>query len=162
MLVAVVAALLAAGAAAAVLLGGGDDEQAAPRLSKQQYEDRVLDASRPFTQQAARADNLPSHVTTPRDAARAATQLTTLRTAADRYIDTLETMRPPADIERVHRRLIGRFKQIRAVIADAAAAADLGNDDVYRATPRRLEKAFQELDGLAPEFQSRGYRRLGL
>jgi hypothetical protein len=163
LLIAAAAALLAAAAAAVVLLAGGDDgRDTAPRLSKDAYQDRVLDASRPFTQEAAKTEHLPAHVTRARDALRAARQLTALRTATDRYIRTLEQMRPPADIEGVHRRLVRLFKQIRTAIADAGAAADLGNDDVYRATPRRLDRAFQELENLAPEFESRGYRRLAL
>jgi hypothetical protein len=155
--------LLATAGALALLTGGdGGKDKAAPRLSKDEYQDRVLDGSRPFTQAAAKTQNLPAHVTRARDAIRAATQLTQLRKATDKYIQVLQSMRPPADIESVHRRLIGLFKQIRAAIADASAAADLGNDAVYRSTPRRLDRAFQEVENLAPEFQSRGYRRLAL
>jgi len=159
-----VALLVAAAAAVVLVAGGGGDgkDSAPPRLSKDEYQDRVLDGSRPFTQAAAKTENLPAHVTRAPDAIRAASQLATLRGTADRYIQTLESMRPPADIESVHGRLIRLFKQIRAAIADGGAAADLGNDSVYRSTPRRLDRAFQELENLAPEFESRGYRRLGL
>jgi hypothetical protein len=152
--------VLAAATVAAVLLLGGDGDGSAPRLSKERYQDRVIDASRPFTMQTAKIERLPAHVTKPRDAIRAATQLTTLRKTTDAYIATLEHMKPPADVEDLHRRVIGIFKRIRTSVADAGAAADLGNDDVYRSGPRQLEAAFKALDDLRPAFESRGYRRL--
>ena len=160
LLIGAIAALLAAATVAAVLLLGGSSDGGAPRLSKEEYQDRVIDASRPFTAQAAVTEDLPAHVTRPRDAIRAATQLTTLRNTADKYIATLEHMKPPADVEDLHRRLIVMFKRIRTNIADAGAAADLGNDTVYRSVPPRLESAFRALDDLRPAFDSRGYRRL--
>jgi len=154
------AALLVLGAAAAVLFATGGDGGGPNRLSKDEYQDRVLDASRPFTAQAARTSRLPGHVNTPRNALEAGTRLATFRDAIDRLIATLEDMNPPNDVEDLHARMIVVFKRIRSHIADAGAAADTGNDRVYRSVPAKLDRAFQTLESLAAPFGSRGYQRL--
>jgi hypothetical protein len=159
-LVLAAAALLAAVVAAAVFLAGGSgDERPAP-LSKDQYQDRILDATRPFTRQASLAETLPAHVLKPRDALKAAGQLATFRKTTDRLIARLEQMTAPADVRDLHRRVIAVFRRIRGHIADAGAAADLGNDRVYRSIPAKLNKDFEALTPLGPAFEARGYKRL--
>jgi hypothetical protein len=159
-LVLVAAALLAAAGAAAVLLAGGSGDERPARLSKDQYQDQVLDASRPFTRQAALTTNLPAHVLKPQDALKAAAQLATYRKATDRLIASLQHMTPPADITGVHRRVIADVVRIRGHIADAGAAADFGNDRVYRSIPAKLDKDFAALTSLRAAFEARGYKRL--
>ena len=56
--------------------------------------------------------------------------------------------------------MIAVFKRIRGHIADAGAAADFGNDRVYRSIPAKLDKAFEALAPLGPAFEARGDKRL--
>jgi hypothetical protein len=154
------AALLAAVIVAAVLLTGGSSDERPAGLSKDQYQDQVLDANRPFTRQAAVTENLPAHVLKTPDALKAAAQLSTFRKTADRLIGRLEQMTPPADVADLHRRVIAVFKRVRGHIADAGAAADFGNDRVYRSIPAKLDKDFEALAQLGPAFAARGYKRL--
>jgi hypothetical protein len=52
-------------------------------------------------------------------------------------------------------------KRLRSHVADAGAAADSSNDRVYRAVQANLGRDVREIDALGPEFDSRGYKRLG-
>ncbi len=159
-LVLAAAAFVAAALAAAVLLAGGSGDEPPARLSKDQYQDRLLDANRPFTREASLTEKLPAHVLKERDALEAATQLSTFRKTTDRLIGRLEQMTPPTDVADLHRRVIAVFKRIRGHIADAGAAADFGNDRIYRSIPAKLDKAFEALAPLGPAFAARGYNRL--
>jgi hypothetical protein len=107
------------------------------------------------------ADRLPDSVREPEDAARAAGRLADLRRTTDRMIASLRSITPPEDVGDLHRRLIDVFRRMRGHIADAGAAADVGNDRVYQAVPEKLGRESARLESLAPEFRSRGYRRLG-
>jgi hypothetical protein len=156
------AALLVAGVVAVMLVAGGGGD-ARPALSKDQYQDQVLDATRPFTAQVTDANaRLPASVRKPRDAVGAAATLADLRRTTDTMIVTLRSITPPGDIADLHRRVIEVFQRMRGHIADAGAAADIGNDRVYRTVPEKLDQESARLDSLAPEFRSRGYSRLGL
>jgi hypothetical protein len=159
-LVLAAAALLAAAGAAAVLLVGGSGDDPPARLSKDQYQDQVLDASRPFTRQAAMTANLPAHVIKPQDSLKAAAQLATFRKATDKLVANLEHMNPPADVTGLHQRVIAIIRRIRGHVADAGAAADFQNDRVYRSTPAKLDKDYADLQSLGPVFDARGYKRL--
>ena len=156
------AALLVTGVVAAILLvAGGGDEGPRP-LSREAYQDRVLDGTRPFGAQFAESANrLPASVRDPEDAVRAAGRLADLRRTTDRVIASLRRITPPEDVGDLHRRVIDVFQRMRGHIADAGAAADIGNDRVYRAVPEKLGRESAALESLAPEFRSRGYRRLG-
>jgi hypothetical protein len=157
------AALLAAVAAAAVLFGtAGGGEKKAPPLSKDRYQDRVLDTVRPFSAQAVSLESsLPAHVSGPQNAIRAASGLARLRKTADGLVASLHGMVPPADVKDLHGRLVQLVKRLRNHVADAGAAADSGNDRVYRTVQASLGRDVREIDALGPEFDSRGYKRLG-
>jgi hypothetical protein len=84
-----------------------------------------------------------------------------MRKTNDRALAALHDITPPLEVEDLHRRLINVFQRVRGRIADAGAAAEVSNDRVYRAVPSKLGAEFARLEMLAPEFRSRGYRRLG-
>ena len=156
------AGLLAAVVVAAILLVPGSGDEGERGLSRAQYQDRVLDATHPFNAMFVSLDDrLPRDVREPQDGVRAAALLTDLRKTNDRALAALREITPPQDVEDLHRRLINVFQRVRGRIADAGAAAEVSNDRVYRAVPSQLGAEFARLEMLAPEFRSRGYRRLG-
>jgi len=147
-LLAVGAAAIAALAVAAVLLvsggGGGDDAGGggAKPLSKDAYQDAVIDASQDLTQAFVTVSpNLPADLSDPARAQRDAKRLTALRKKIDRFVGRLESIDAPAD---------------------AAAAASFGDNTVYISAPQRLQHDTDELDSLADDFRAKGYRRLSL
>lgn len=159
------AAAVAAVAIALVLLlsGGGGDGEGAEPLSKDKYQDEVLDASQDLNQAFVTVSpTLPENLSDPAKAQQAARGLTKLRNTTDRFIARLESIDPPADIESVHARLIGMVKQMRSDVADAGAAASLGDNAAYTAAPKKLERDTGKLDSLADDYRAKGYRRLSL
>ncbi len=162
------AAAVAALAVALVLLisGGGDDGGSGsggnPKpLSKDAYQDAVIDASQDLTREFATVSPaLPADLSDPAKAQQAARSLTRLRNTVDRFVGRLEAIDAPADIRSVHAELIGMVKQMRSDVADAAAAASFGDNAVYKAAPEQLQQDTAELDGLADDFKARGYERL--
>jgi Protein kinase domain len=156
------AAALAVIVATAVVLssGGGGG---ARHLSRSQYQDRVLDAARPWNRTMATVTpRLPAHVRRPRDAQSAGTALASLRKTTDTFIAALNALTPPSEIQDVHRRLVAIVMRMRGHIADAGAAADFGDDRVYTSVPQKLQTDFQALDALGPAYAAKGYKRLSL
>jgi hypothetical protein len=162
---AAMAAAVAALAVALVLLlsgGDGDGDGAAP-LSKDAYQDAVIDASQDLTQAFVTVSpTLPEDLSDPAKAQEAARGLTKLRNTIDRFVDRLESIDAPADIENVHAELIGMVKEMRTDVADAAAAASFGDNAAYAAAPTKIERDADQLDSLADDFRAKGYRRLTL
>jgi hypothetical protein len=159
------AALVAAIAVVLVLSSGGDggDGGTSTPLSKDAYQDAVIDASQPLTREfASVSPTLPEDLSDPARAQEAATGLTKLRNTIDRFAGRLEAIDAPADIEGVHARLIGMVKEMRSDVADAAAAASFGDNAVYKAAPKQLEQDTDQLDGLADDFKAKGYTRLSI
>ena len=156
------AALLAALVAAAVLLlAGGDGKPQG--LSKDAYQDQVIDATLPFSAEFTRAGStLPDNLRDPERAQQAAVALTGLRKTLDELIGRLEGIEAPADIEDVHAQVIAMVRKIRSDVADAGAAASLGDERVYQAVPARLNRDVKALDSLADDFAAKGYTRLSL
>jgi serine/threonine protein kinase len=155
-------ALVVAAALAAILLTGGDDSSEPTPLSKDAYQDRMVDLSRDISAATTRTGDLPDDVTTPEDKLRAANSLARLR---DSYARTLADMRrivPPADITDVHARTVDLVARIRTHIADAVAAADFSNEEVYRSSLQEAEQESQKVNALAKQFRDRGYERLGI
>jgi hypothetical protein len=156
------AAALAVIVATAVVLssGGGGGER---HLSRSQYQDRVLDAARPWnTALATVTPRLPAHVRRAPDAQTAGTALAGLRKTTDRFIAALTAMSPPSEIQDVHRRLVAIVTRMRGHIADAGAAADFGDDRVYTSVARKLQTDFDALNALGPVYAAKGYKRLSL
>jgi hypothetical protein len=156
------AAALAVIVGTAVVLssGGGGG---ARHLSRSQYQDRVLDAARPWNRTMATVTpRLPAHVRRPRDAQSAGTALASLRKTTDTFIAALNALTPPSEIQDVHRRLVAIVMRMRGHIADAGAAADFGDDRVYTSVPQKLQTDFQALDALGPAYAAKGYKRLSL
>jgi protein kinase-like protein len=158
------AAVAALAVALAVLLsGGGDGGGGAKPLSKDMYQDEVIDASQDLTQAFVTVSpSLPEDLSDPAKAQQAARGLTKLRNTIDRFVGRLDSIDAPADIESVHARLIGMVKQMRSDVADAAAAASLGDNAAYTSAPKKLERDTDELNSLADDFRAKGYRRLSL
>jgi protein kinase-like protein len=162
------AAVAALGVALVLLLSGGGDGGGGsggnPKpLSKDAYQDAVIDASQDLTRGFVTVSpNLPSDLSDPAEAQQAARSLTKLRNTIDRFVGRLEAIEAPADIRSVHAQLIGMVKQMRSDVADAAAAASFGDNAVYKATPKQLEQDTNELDSLADDFKAKGYTRLSL
>jgi hypothetical protein len=164
--------LLAAGAAAVaalvvalvLLLSGGDGGGGGSEpLSKDAYQDAVIDASQDLTQAFVTVlPTLPDDLSDPAQAQQAARRLTGLRKTIDRFVGRLEDIDAPANIENVHAKLIGMVKQMRSDVADAAAAASLGDNAAYTAAPKKIERDTDQLDSLADDFKAKGYRRLSL
>jgi hypothetical protein len=157
-----VAAGVAAGAVAiAVALGsgGGDDGQAP--LTKDQYQDQVLDAARPYQADVVKAGDLPAHVKQAEASIEASTKLADLRKSLDRAIAAIDRIPPPADVEDLHGRVLQVLRASRKEIAAGGAAAGFGNDADYRAALMRFQQETDRLDQLAPAFRERGYDRLG-
>jgi Protein kinase domain len=154
------AAALAVIAVAAVVLSSGGGGGRRP-LSRSQYQDRVLDATRPWTAALATAiQRLPAHVRRSRDGETAGTALAGLRKTTDRFIAGLNVLTPPDEIRDVHRRLVAIVTRMRGHIADAGAAADFGDDRVYTSIPGKLRTDFEALTRLGPVYVAKGYNRL--
>jgi hypothetical protein len=157
------AAVAALAVAVVLLLSGGGDGGGAQPLSKDAYQDTVVDATQDLNAAFLKvAPTLPEDIRDPVKAQQAARGLTQLRKAFDRLRVRLEAMEAPADIESVHARLVANVKQTRSDIADAAAAASLGDNEAYKAAPKKLERDTQEIDGLSDDFKAKGYTRLSL
>ncbi len=167
-LLGVSAAAVAALAVALVLLlsgggdGGGSGGNPKP-LSKDAYQDAVIDASQDTTRDfVAVSPTLPADLSDPAKAQQAARSLTKLRNTIDRFVGRLEVIDAPADIRDVHAQLIGMVRQMRSDVADAAAAASFGDNAVYKAAPKQLQQDTDQLDGLADDFKAKGYNRLSI
>ena len=142
--------------------GGGSGGNPEP-LSKDAYQDAVIDASQDLTREFVTVSpTLPADLSDPAEAQQAARRLTKLRTTLDRFVGRLEAIEAPADIRSVHAQLIGMVKQMRSDVADAAAAAAFGDNAVYKATPKQLQQDTDELDSLADDFKAKGYNRLSI
>jgi Protein kinase domain len=152
-------ALVAAAVVIALtLLTGGDGDP----LSRDAYQDRMLDSGRQINAATASAGELPDHVNRSEDQLKAATTLATVRDSLDRTLSQMRRMVPPTDVADLHTRVIDIISRTRAHIADAVAAADFSNDRRYRSSVIQAEAESQKLDSLAGEFRARGYERLGL
>ncbi len=79
----------------------------------------------------------------------------------DRFLRTLRTMIPPADVQDLHERLLAVFSSVRDDVADAVAAADAVNDGDYQAALKRVVKDSDRLDPIGRQFRARHYARLG-
>jgi hypothetical protein len=156
-------ALVAVAAAiAAVLLTGGDGDAEPTPLTKDAYQDRMLDLGRDISAATADAGDLPEHVRRPEDKLEAGTRLATLRDTFDQTISRMRRIEPPTDVADLHAEVIGIVSRTRTHIADAVAAADFSNDESYRSSLRQTGVESDKLDSLAAEFRARGYERLGL
>jgi hypothetical protein len=159
------AAVAAVVAALVVLLSGGGDDGGggAKPLSKDKYQDEVIDASQDLTQAFVTVSpTLPEDLSDPAKAQKAARGLTRLRGTIDHFVSRLESIDAPSDIENVHAELIAMVKQLRSDVADAAAAASFGDNDAYTTAPKKLERDTDRIDSLADDFRAKGYRRLSL
>ena len=161
------AAVAALAVALVLLLSGGGDGGGSGSggnskpLSKDAYQDAVVDASQDLTRAFVTVSpTLPDDLSDPAEGQQAARGLTKLRNTIDHFVDRLEAIDAPADIRSVHAQLIGAVKQMRSDVADAAAAASFGDNAVYKATPRQLEQDTNELNELADDFKAKGYNRL--
>jgi Protein kinase domain len=157
------AAVLLAGLAVALtlILGGGGSSGPTP-LSKNAYQDGILDAFRPTTVAVTNADKeIPEHVSSGSASIRAGNALTRVRKSYDRLLVRLRRMVPPADVTDLHRQLIAVVGTVRADIADAGAAADAVNDRDYRGARTRFTKDSNLLDPIGRKFKARGYSRIG-
>jgi hypothetical protein len=152
-------AAVAVGIAVALAGGGGDDRPAG--LTKDQYQDQVLDAARPYQADVVRAGNRPAHVKAAEAAVQASTKLADLRKSLDRTIAAIDRIPPPADVKDLHGRVLQILRASRKDLAAAGAAAGFGNDADYRAALMRFKQDNNTLDRLAPAFRQRGYDRLG-
>jgi hypothetical protein len=122
----------------------------------------VLDATRPFAAATQHAEERLSGGLENSDAQiQAAAELAKVRTVEDRTIAKLQGMTPPADVRDLHGRILDVLRRTRTDIADAGAAADLGNKRSYQAALTRFSTDSRGLDALGPAFKSRGYTRLG-
>ena len=153
--------LIAAIAVALASGGGGSGDNEPKSLTKDQYEDQVLDAARPYIAQTARTGELPDHIDDPESAVDAADKLSSIRKTLDTTIADVERIRPPDDVKDLHARTLKILRSTRRDLAAAGAAADFGNDADYRAALRRAQEGSGQLDAMAPEFRARGYPRLG-
>ena len=165
--VAAAAAGLAALALALVLLlgGGGDDggSSGTPALSKDAYQDAVIDSSQGFTSTFVDVGpKMPETLNDPAKAQEAARDLTTLRNSADSFIAKLKAIDAPADIAPVHAQLIALVGKLRSDIADGVAAASFGDEKAYRTVPKAIEHTTNEIDALSDDFAAKGYTRLSL
>lgn len=166
--------LLAAGAAglaaltlvlALLLSGGGGDDSGggAEPLSKDAYQDAVIDAQQDVnTKFATVGASLPEQLDDPAKAAKASRDLVGLRKTFDGLITKLEAIDPPADVKDLHEQVIAMVRTLRKDIADAGAAASFNDQKAYDAAGKQLARDSEALDGLAGEFAKRGYDRLSL
>ena len=155
-------AIVAAAVTVLLVLGGGDGSPGPTPLTKDQYQDSVLDVTMPFaTRVSEGGQRLPEHIRDSKDGIDAARELTTTRRIADTAIAKLEQLIPPSDVKDLHSRLIQVLKRMRSDVADAGAAAGFTNDSEYQGAVARFSRDAKSLDALAPEFRARGYRRLG-
>jgi class 3 adenylate cyclase len=145
----------------ALLTRGGESE---PKpLSKDAYQDQLLDAYRPTSAIILAADReVPDHVRSGQTALAAGRGLAEVRKSMDRFLARLRSMTPPEDVEDLHKRLLAIFFRVRQNIAYAVAAADAVNDRDYRAALRRVTEGSNRLDPIGRQFRARGYARLGV
>jgi hypothetical protein len=156
-------ALVAAAVVLALMLFTGGDGKAEPKpLTRDAYQDRMLDLGRQINRATASVGELPEHVTRSEDTLRAATLLAGLRDSFDRTLSQMRRIVPPTDVEDLHARVIDIVRRTRAHIADAVAAADFSNDRRYRSSLLQANAESKRLDPLAKAFRERGYERLGI
>jgi len=161
LLLAVLVSVLAALAVTVALVSGGGESGPKP-LSKDAYQDRLLDAYRSTNAAILKADReAPDHVSSGRPALRAGRALARVRRSMDRFLATLRSMTPPTDVKDLHERLLAVFFAVRQDIADAVAAADAVKDRHYRAALKRVIEDSNRLDPIGRQFGARGYARLG-
>jgi serine/threonine-protein kinase len=154
--------LAVAGAVIAVAAGGGGEtKNAPPAMSKESYQDALLDAVRGLKITDAQvAPKLPQHVKATDQALVAGSELAKLRTEVSKDLTKLRSLTPPDDVRDLHARFVAVFDTLEGRLADAVAAADARNDARYRATLATLSGDLG-LDPLAREYGKRGYTRLG-
>jgi hypothetical protein len=153
---------LVAAALAAILLTGGDGSSEPEPLTKDAYQDRMIDFSREISAATAAAGALPEHVTRPEAKLKAANRLADLRDIFDRTISRMRRVVPPTDVKDLHAAVIEIVGRTRGDIADAVAAAEVSNNNVYQSSLRKTGVESDKLDALAEEFRARGYKRLGI
>jgi class 3 adenylate cyclase len=160
LLAAAVGVLAAVAGTLAVVMSRG--ESAPKPLSKDAYQNQLLDAYRPTNAVIMEADRkTPPHISSGPTAQGAAEALARVRKSMDRFLRSLRRMRPPTDVQDLHRRLLAVFSSVREDVADAVAAADAVKDHDYRAALIRVSKDSDRLDPIGREFDARHYARLG-
>jgi len=154
------AALLVLAALALLVTPWGGDDGPAP-LSKERYQDAVLDrtraaAARMFTLER----RIPQRLEDTKASLDAAGALAEVRRELDRTITGLDALTPPEEVADLHRRIIVIFRRARNDIADAGAAADAVKDRPYGGALKRFTDGLDELGPVGEEFRRLGYRRL--
>src|SRR5918996_2237355 len=153
-----IALVVAAAIVAAVLFTGGDGSSEPTPLTKDAYQDRMVDLSRDLSAATARVGDPPDSVTSPEDKLRAANSLARLRDSYDRALGDMRRIVPPTEVRDLHARVVDLVARIRADIADAVAAADFSNEEVYRTSLQAAEEESETVNTLAKRFRERGYR----
>ena len=161
LLLAVLLSVLAAAAVAVALVSGGGGSGPEP-LSKDAYQDQLLDAYRSTNGVILKADReAPDHVSSGQAALGAGRALARVRRSMDHFLASLRSMTPPTDVKDLHQRLLAVFLRVREDIADAVAAADAVKDRHYVAALKRVVEDSDRLDPIGRQFRARGYARLG-
>jgi class 3 adenylate cyclase len=161
LLLAALVGVLAAVAVGVALVAGGGDSEPKP-ISKDAYQDRLLDAYRSTNAVILKAEgDAPDHIGSGQSALRAGSALARVRRSMDRFLATLRSMTPPTLVRDLHERLLAVFFAVRQDVADAVAAADAAKDRHYRAALRRVVDDSNKLGPIGREFGARGYARLG-
>jgi hypothetical protein len=155
-------AVVAAAVIALVVSGGGGGKAHATPLSKDAYQDRMLDLGREINEAGRMGVRLPEHVDNADDQLKAAKLLAKIRDGVDAPLRKMRRIVPPTDIEDVHARVLDVVSKTRRDVADAVAAADFGNDRKYRSSLLDTQTQSKRLDSLAADFRERGYERLGI
>jgi class 3 adenylate cyclase len=158
-----VGVLAAVAVTLAFVIGGGGGGSGPKPLSKDAYQDQLLDAYRLTNAVILKADReVPDHISSGPTALRAAKGLARVRRSMDRFLGRLRSLTPPPDVEDLNERLLAVFFSVRQDVADAVAAADAVKDSDYRAALRQVTEDSDRLGPIGRQFGARGYARLGI
>ncbi|MEA2439403.1 MAG: hypothetical protein QOH76_827 [Thermoleophilaceae bacterium] len=153
-----VLALAVIAVVAVLALGGGGDK---PRLSKADYEDQVsqtfLDVS-----STTSAVSLPQELSNVGDERlKIASELGKVEAAFKQAGAKLEKLRPPSDVDDLHKETVATIEAMGKDVGDAQAAAETNDSNAYAADVKQFTADSDKLSELSVQFKQRGYARLG-
>jgi hypothetical protein len=154
-----VLALAVIAVVAILALGGGGDDK--PRLSKADYEDQVSQTLLDVSGTTTKVD-LPQQLSNIGDERlRIASDLGKVEAAFKAAGMKLDKLRPPADVDDLHKDIVATVKQLGSDLGAAQAAAETNDSAAYATSVKGFTADGDKLSQIGVQFRQRGYARLG-
>jgi hypothetical protein len=155
---AVLALALIAAVVALVAGGGGGGK---PRLSKADYEDQVSQIELNVSTAATKISVPQQLPNISNERLKISSDLGKIETAYKTATAKLQALRPPKDVEDLHKQSVATVGMLGRDIGAAQAAAEMGDSRGYTTAFNQYGTDTDKLSQIGVEFRGRGYTRLG-